>query len=78
MVILQLGLFLKGGKDKMTSTSMKVVNESQRGQAWASVQGKLLPRLELTGQAGSISKGEQIIQLKEWEKKKAENLAHIS
>lgn len=63
MVILQLGLFLKGGKDKMTSTSMKVVNESQAWrQAWASVQGKLLPRLELTGQAGSISKGEQIIQ----------------
>lgn len=78
MVILQLGLFLKGGKDKMTSTSMKVVNKSQRGQAWASVQGKLLPQLELTGEAGSISKGEQIIQLKEWEEKKAENLAYTS
>lgn len=78
MVILQLGLFLKGGKDKMTSTSMKVVNKSQRGQAWASVQGKLLPWLELTGEAGSISKGEQIIQLKEWEEKKAENLAYTS
>lgn len=78
MVILQLGLFLKAGKDKMTSTSMKVVNKSQRGQAWASVQGKLLPWLELTGEAGSISKGEQIIQLKEWEEKKAENLAYTS